>query len=557
MSISNELDKWRTRLIDESEIWQFDLLTAQKLWKFCADRGVRHFNYKVVESLWAIALIRADLIIATSPVEIDGLTLVKKSDDSFYYLDNRKAQPRSIGYGGSFEEAQILENVTLYFHPFRFYLLYHVARVFGSNISKTQFLSHPPGHLNVVNHENEFLAKYTAKLEFLELFANWNKIAETAIVLEPCSYNKVFGQIRWHHPDTEETIIEKLNRYRNDLNDAIETNDRKVLEEFRQKLCMSAEEIDDNKVLHVLLRLTTWHRQQKITSAIGGALLLSSMAEIIRRPVEGALDIYLPEEDELGFGQWSVEGRRMTFGTDRVLDAKPSELRDFMLGTGLSGGNRVRCYVEGETEYGALKRAFEQYVNIQIINLYGSVAEKNKKGVAFKDSLRNDLKAQDFSFVYIDGDREDFLRVVKKAAEEDILTGGFFVSKPDIEFENFTVEELIEAALQMAKDMGVPFEDKNKLLEEAKNAVSGNDFFDALGRAGVDKAVCKGELWGDTLMKYAIDNSKDCHMLQVVEDVFHTTRCGFQNARQSIRIDPMTGRPIRRVKDVEPKKKQA
>jgi hypothetical protein len=71
------------------------------------------------------------------------------------------------------------------------------------------------------------------------------------------------------------------------------------LEQFRMDLTTNAEMLDDNKVLHVLIRLTTWHDRQNVKSALGGCMLLLSMAELIRRGMEDALGREFPEEDEL------------------------------------------------------------------------------------------------------------------------------------------------------------------------------------------------------------------------------------------------------------------
>ena len=39
-------------------------------------------------------------------------------------------------------------------------------------------------------------------------------------------------------------------------------------------LTTNAEMLDDNKVLHVLIRLTMWHDRQNVKSALGGCMLL-------------------------------------------------------------------------------------------------------------------------------------------------------------------------------------------------------------------------------------------------------------------------------------------
>jgi len=410
----------------------------------------------------------------------------------------------------------------------------------------TQFFSDPSGYQTIAEHEIKRLSDWTGRPDFPRMFDEWNKAAEAAIIFEPYSYAQVFKRLKWHFPDTEDSISKKLDEYRSAINDAIKEHDKDILEEYRHKLCIDVELIDGNKKLHVLLRLTKWHRQQKIKSSIGGALLLSSMAEVIRRPVESALNIQLPEEDELGFGHWFPDGRKTLYGTERVLDALPRDLHDFIFDAGLDIGTRVRCYVEGDTELGALEYALEQFSNIQFVNLKGQVAERMGKGVAFKDSLRNDLDARVFTYVYIDADREDFLRATRKAAEDDILTGGFFISTPDIEFENFTADELVKVVIEMAKELEILIHDKEVLQEVTSSVTTAKEFFKALRCLGVDRAIGKGKLWGCALMKYALEIRKECSMVEAAQQISHATQCKFQYSRDRFCIDVTTGRPIER-----------
>ncbi len=128
-----------------------------------------------------------------------------------------------------------------------------------------------------------------------------------------------------------------------------------------------SEDIDSNKSLHVLLRLTSWHQRNKLKNAIGGSVLRLTMAEIIRRPLEAALKIELPEEDEMGYGQWFNGARKALYGTNRVLDAPKEEIKDFLVEAGLDFGVKVRCYLEGETEFGAINYALGSYCQIWCI----------------------------------------------------------------------------------------------------------------------------------------------------------------------------------------------
>jgi hypothetical protein len=136
--------------------------------------------------------------------------------------------------------------------------------------------------------------------------------------------------LRWRFPDTQEVIRRKIEDYRKILASLISPSDADMLEQFRRDLCTNAEMMDDNTILHVLIRLTTWHDRHAVKSALGGCMLLLSMAEMIRRTMEEVLGRQFPEEDEAGFTQSMPEARKILFGANRVLDAPQTALREFL-----------------------------------------------------------------------------------------------------------------------------------------------------------------------------------------------------------------------------------
>lgn len=548
MSFKEKIDIKRRYLIERSELWQYDLLTPQKLRQYTHERNVNVCNYRTIEELWFLGFIRADIVASMNPLSIEGLSLIRQEQEGYLYLDSRKLVPKNNGYGGSFSSVNLPQGLKLLFHPYRYFVLHHIQRVFQSRVSSTQFLSSTDGWLRITQKEIEFLNEWTAKIETYERFNEWNQIAEIAIILEPFSYVSIHKKFKCRFPYSFEEIKENISSYRGTIKEIMHETDLDYLEYARQELCTTAEMIDSNKSLHVLLRLSSSHVSENLKGAIAGSLLLLLMSETIRRATENCLNISLPEEDQLGFGQWMEGGRKLIYGSERVLDAPKTELREFLAECGIDYGTKVRCYVEGETELGALEYALKDLQSIEIINLAGQVVEKNGKGVAFRDSLKRDLNAKVFSYCYIDSDREDFIRVVRKAATGDILSGGFFLSNPDIEFANFSLEELVEIAVCLSKELNVEIPDKSCLLEIAKSANNASQFFSKLQKEGVDKAITKGEAWGRALMKYALEHSKKCQMIEVARQLQHASTIKFQYSRDRYSVDPQTG--VTRKRDI-------
>ena len=540
------MKKVRKKLIESDELWQHKLLTCQELCKFCKERKIRISNYNSIRKLWHLSLIRADLVQSDHEINIEGLKFVCKKQDTYQYLDLRELPKREKGYGGSFSDINFIDGVVPYFHPYRFLVLFHVVRLFSSHINSTQFLSSPQGTIELASQENEYLTKFTSSSKICELFNLWNKISEAAIILEPYSYGDVYGRINCSFHDSLETAKKKLSKYRIFINKIITLEDQHVFEEYRRKLCISAEEIDNNKRLHVLLRLTSWHKDNKLQGAIGGSMVLLSMAEVIRRPLEKALSIELPEEDELGFGAWMKGARKMVYGSERVLDAQKQEIKDFLVEAGLDFGIKARCYLEGEIELGALNYALGKINGVQFINLKGQVVEKKGKGLSFRNSLEADLKAGIFSFIILDADRADFVRVVKKASKEQVFHGAFYLSTPDFEFENFSSRELTEVYFRLSKQNGMALENKNEIIEKTSSTKTNGNFFKALKQAGADDSITKGEQWGAALMEYAFEKNKDCQIITAAQQILRSLRVKFHRSLEKEKIDSNTGKLVER-----------
>ena len=77
------------------------------------------------------------------------------------------------------------------------------------------------------------------------------------------------------------------------------------------------------------------------------------MAETLRRFSESTFGRELPEEDELGFGMMR-KVKAENYGSNRLLDGERGVANAFVRRFGLDYGVRVRWYVEGYTEWGAL-----------------------------------------------------------------------------------------------------------------------------------------------------------------------------------------------------------
>lgn len=451
-------------------------------------------------------MLRADAVESTVKIEVPSIVFVGEKNDKLLYCDVRPVQHRKQGYGGIFSKEKTGSgHIELYFHPFRLYVLYHVNRVFGSRFSSTQYLTNPEGFVTGLRLVVEHLDHWTSREQCAQRFEHWNRIAELAIVVEPTAYGKVFHSPRWCFRDSKDSMVAKLDQRREQANMLLSDISREQIEALRRDLCQDAELIDNNKMIHVLLRLMAAQRRLNLHSSLGAAMLFKSMAEIIRRAAEEAKGEQLPEEDELGFGQWIDGARRSIYGSDRIPDAPLEVRRDFLTGMGLDAGVKVRCYLEGSTELGAMTVAAGEGAGAEFINLRGHVIEKRQLG--FVEALRNDKRSHVFSIVLLDRDRTDNERALKRAARDGSFFGRFFIADRDFEFANFTVDELVNVALSLAARGGseVPLHDE--IMPLVKGVESGKEFFRALKSTSLCH-VGKSFDWGVALMDCALKSPK-------------------------------------------------
>ncbi len=554
--LSNRLEllDLRIALAKDAHLWQFELLTPDKLCRQAADHGFRFFNGKAIEALWNGGLLRADYVASTSHIALPGLHGFESAAGSYKYCDDRLIEARTSGYGGALS-LDTDNGPELLFHPFRLYVLYHIARVFDFSINPTQYLTYPDGIAKVTQFHAESLDRWTATTEFCERFDHWNQLAELAITLEPIAFGDVFHTVRWRYPETEESIARKIEEKRSNSSALLRQLGREALNTLRRELGQAAKTIDSNNNLHVLLRLMSTHERLKLRGTVGASMRFLAMAEIIRRAAERELKANLPEEDEIGFGYWMDGARTMIYGTERIFDAPAQVQRDYLTSFGLDLGVKVRCYVEGDTELGALVSAVGGVGSVEFINLRGQVLEKRGKGLAFADSLLNDMKSHVFSIVLIDQDREDYVRVLRKAAKERTFFGEFYVSRPDVEFANFNVGELVEVVHDVLTSTGVQLVNRKEISELIAGSTSGRSLMSFLHDCPSIQ-LAKGEQWGAALMRYAVTHPtfpvSDERagtlrpLIQIARLLVRAHHSGYLRSVESSVVDPDSGKLVRK-----------
>lgn len=538
--------------------WQRRLLSAAQMADLARKLALGWFTTESIQALWSVGLLRADLIFSEIRLDLSGLECLPALSDSitYAYTDLRIVKPPPGGFGSSFAKMeQDFSALELRFHPDRVYVLHHINRTFGISIASTQFLSYEPGVENVARHELESLKRWSESDSICKCYDHWNNVAELTALAEPYTYGVV------HYNDDPDTLTNlPKNNHFNRLALAFKKTELGSIHSMRQDLVHSANSMDDNRSIHVLLRCMKPVERQKLKGHLGCAVHFLAMAETLRRMAELVNDISLPEEDEIGSGQWFPGARKMIYGTERIFDARTRTLREFLNHLGLDFAIKVRCYVEGPTEYGALAHAFQDQSQIQLINLAGGFVERGGRGLAFSKSLEADKAAGIFSIILLDGDSSDNLRVVKKSAREERHFGLHYISNPDFELGNFSHDELVDIALQVP-NIGESGEIYSpNFIEHIKRSTakisSGKELFRILSENGITH-FSKSELWGQHLMRWAIDHpnfpcdhpnqGEERPVFRAAKVAIRAQQATFSGSLARYKIDPDTGQTIPRT----------
>src|SRR6266704_1375520 len=455
-------------IAEHLRIWQMNFLKAYDLARFCSDRGLSDFGEKGIARLWQLGLLKADRIESEEEFPLAGL--VDRGIDRYgrhIYSDERQLLQRPEGWGDALKTLNpLLDDVKLLFHPFRYYVIYHLNRVFGIHISKMQMF-------------------------------------------------------------------------------------------------------DPNRWIHTLLCLGKSELRLELEGHLGGALLLRTMAEMLRRATQEAFETTLREEDELGTGQVPESFKETLYGSSRLLDNSQAA-SVFVRRYGLNYKAHVHLYVEGTTEYGALNH-FKKMMGIfvPINNLHGLMksSEGNQMLTFFWDELQADIKNQVYSLVMIDEDLEENVKPVRGAArlnqtsENEGMFGRFFLANPDFELANFEIEELEEILWKWVAEYTEtsPSQTERELLHSyVKDATGSKGFFDGVGHAtrfllqltGYEK----GAEWGAKLMDYAwehpLKRSRKRQLREAVELVIRWEKTinmeRYEVSKKSYMVDTQTGEPVKR-----------
>jgi len=539
------------------DIWHLEFLDARAFASFCSDRGVQ-VQEQMIRHLWSVGMLRADIVRSPHPVSAAGLVEVQPDTpdpDERLYADARSIPEFPSGLMGATSVLGEIENtVEPLFHPFRLLVASHLQRVLQIPISDFQAIYPREAYPRLLGRILDMFQRATSSDAVRSGIEAVNARAALAILVEPCVSAAVFERTIIRGFYDEVSFPAALTDHWREIEPTLRQIAVADLEAAQRALCIDADRRDSNHDIHVVIRLMKPESRTRLKGELGAAVLFRAMAETIRRATERVHGITLREEDELGFGTMLPGVKQQVYGNERLLDTQRPR-QEFLRQHELDYGIRLRVYVEGETEQGAIENVLDWAPSeqVQLINLRGRVAERGVP--AFMRSLSDDLRAGLFSIVLVDGDRSDYVSAVSGAARQDAFCGEFLVSVPDFEFAHLSRNELEDVIWAIIVDSHP--QERSVLHDLVQNANTGEELLRESRRAFPDRSdvLRKGTAWGRRLMDFILNNPNDARgnerrIIGVVRSVVNANSYNFASTRQRYRTDPLTGRLVERSTSV-------
>ena len=382
------------------------------------------------------------------------------------------------------------------FHPFRIYTLFKILEACKLNIATSSTLQRD----TLLGFMERVVSSLPTVAEIGEKACQLDRIINLAILLEPVYWPSITGHFSTRGGIREREYQALLKEYRQNVLQMVGSLDSVSWREVHQTLIFDAHRMDDNDRLYLLLRVSDWKQREKLRGHIGGALWFRHIAEVIRRAFEEVTDEKWPEEDQ-ATGWWHPGARIRIFGSERPIDDELKSKPYLALEFGLFTGSLVRWYVEGETEYFAIRHILPEpsRSGIELVNLRGVVqTERDNIALKLPDWLKEDLALRRFSMISFDTDVSANVKAVRRQIDQKLVVGFIAAHKPDFEFANFTIQELAEIAARIDDENSVSSDQVRN--SDWTGICTGKAFEARYKKVSARKPrSLKGQQWGEAL----------------------------------------------------------
>lgn len=446
----------------------------------------------------------------------------------------------------------------LRFHPFRLLPFMNLLDMMDWRLSRMSIF-YADGVVKYAREHVERFEEWIRDPRFLERLNWWNGIADLAILLEPLYWPSITRRTSGRvmiaaREDPKSAEGDMFGQYKGIALDILRRIPKALVATAHMELRLEAAKIDDNHELYLILRAANWQRRERIEGGLGAAMWLRHIAEVLRHGYDELYEDRLVHEDE-AFGMWYEGAREWLYGSEYPLDNIREMTRRVLPHWGIASSPRVRFYVEGETEEGALEAALEGYLGfgVEIVNL-----RAQGWGTWLRQELENDVAAKRLSLLMLDDDqvedlpesearkRQDAIRALTAHARDSLIVGMVFINSPDLELGCFTIEELLKAIAYYEEAAGI--NDLEPLdASEFTDIRTGRDFEERYCKLRMARSL-KGKTWGASLMRVAFEsgNGEASPLIHAWACAARAVTTDYEAQRTRSPIDPSTLKNVER-----------
>ena len=332
---------------------------------------------------------------------------------------------------------------------------------------------------------------------------------------------------------------------------AVHTVSVDEITERRERLLATAYHTDPCPNLYMLLRSMSFNHRSRFTGQLRLAYDLYEIAELMRLFLEDVMDKSIRKE-------WDPRGNPDSPWVERLFGSQPrfgdpAFLRPLIRHYGLDPAFRVMWLVEGDTEEAFIaqyaKRLGTDISSFVTIQNFGGDSPLRKTVPAINASLETARRDQRFVTLTFD-DSRDIRRRVESLVRSGLVNIPFVLSDPDFELDNFQIIQLVDVALNLARDVQNPIgicreELVNRVTERIskKNRSFNKALNDILHFEGEDFRLSKGTEWGQRLADYLSDR-RDAEAEADEYDSEELTSVELQVLRVSRSSEPVIDYPL-------------
>ncbi|MBX3071501.1 MAG: hypothetical protein KF883_13435 [Thermomicrobiales bacterium] len=497
---------------------QIKAMTTGEYREWLRDREVRFLSWETIHWLWSVGLIvpvtlREEAIKLTPDLSVgDRFVEMSIVSDQQLFADTG-VDVKSVGIMPDWHrnlDGALIDS--LLWHPFQFHRFSMIHKLLEPNFIVEMSLYGPENYARAISDFAERVPEGLVSFAEDSRDPTHSQLLALLLAVEPLIHPQVHGSVSWNPlQESFEGYLEWRQLF--DRAAAVHRTGlcKEEVAEWHRQLSIQAQLSDPVEHFRTLLQHAHRDDKKRLAGPVLAAYELYGQAESLRRFAEEYWGEKWWEEDDYRGGPGSIRFKKRQYGTSRPGDANREQLWRILRDYGLDPQTKALWLLEGDTEVAFFRRLAElegldlDRAGLELLSLGGK--DRNSKDKFFRRILQHSRTNGAFTFMALDEESKSnvsHLDDMKKLAEQGLLTAGYMVWRPDFESANFTEEELVDAACQLASSVDpsieITVDELERRMTEKKEPV-GTAISGILSYKRVYSG--KGPEWGESLADIA------------------------------------------------------